>query len=289
MTKLTRRFYSGLLALLLAGHIQLALADIVGDTEKVLNWAEKVFPDLFPSHQVTQTFENWRFRYYPETGIYAGISTLDMAGYVMGGAFGDAPNRIGPLVILLDEVARSGENGSIAACDTSGVPEGMIFRQNGNVVDISTNGCIVLPEGEGGNLCEPPEQLSATGIHLFMTTEILESNFSGVIIDNPMYSGILNQNPVHNKTCMINAPAENTDLTINFNVCYDMTAQFQEFVGQPGITINPPVTQTTRGSSQMQIVQDCLATDADTVFDAFTNETWIRNPQTGNLEKLPTF
>lgn len=27
MTKLTRRFYSGLLALLLAGHIQLALAD----------------------------------------------------------------------------------------------------------------------------------------------------------------------------------------------------------------------------------------------------------------------
>jgi len=49
MTKLTRRFYSGLLALLLAGHIQLAMADIVGETEKVLNWAEKVFPDFSPA------------------------------------------------------------------------------------------------------------------------------------------------------------------------------------------------------------------------------------------------
>ena len=85
MTRLTRRFYSGLLALLLAGHIQLALADMVSDTEKVLNWAEKTFPDLFPNHQITQAYDNWLFRYYPETEIYAGVNRLDTAGYVMGG------------------------------------------------------------------------------------------------------------------------------------------------------------------------------------------------------------
>lgn len=289
MIRLTQRFYSRLLALLLAGHIQLALADIVGDTEKILNWAEKAFPEFFPSHQITQTFDIWRYRYYPETGIYTGVNTLDETGYVMGGVFGNEPVRIGPVTDLLDEVARSGENGSIAACDTSEVPDGMIFRQSGNVVDISTNGCIKLPEDDNGNLCEPPGQLSATGIHLLMTTEILENNFSGITIANPSYQEIINQNRVNGKICIINAPTENIDLTINFNVCYDVTAEYQQYSGTPGITINPPVTHTTRGSSRMLRVDDCFATDADMVVDAFTDETFVRNSQTGNLEKLPQF
>lgn len=289
MTRLTLRFYSGLLALVLAGQIQLAAADVTSDTETVLNWAERAFPEFFPNHQTTQGFENWLFRFYPETGIYAGINTQDIAGYVMGGEFGGAPLRIGALADLVQEVANSGGNGSIAACDTSKVPEGIIFRQSGNVVDISTNGCIVLPEDDNGILCEPPEQSSPTGIHLLTTTDILENETKGIIIDNPQFSELLSQNNLNSKVCIINAPAENQALTINFNVCYDMTAQFQQFSGLPGITINPPVTQTTRGTSQMQVVQDCLATDADTVLDNFTDETWIRNPQTGNLEKLPGF
>jgi len=207
----------------------------------------------------------------------------------MGGAFGNAPVIIGPVTALLQEVANSGENGSIAACDTSDVPDGMIFRQSGNVVDISTNGCIVLPEDDNGNLCEPPGQLSATGIHLLMSTEILENNFSGITIANPSYQEIINQNRVSGKVCTINAQAENTNLIINFDVCYDVTAQFEGSSGIPGITITPPVTQTTKGSSQMQIVQNCLTTDADVVVDAFTDKTWVRNSQTGNLEELPGF
>lgn len=288
MTQLIRRFNYCLLALFLAGHVQLAAADTVSDTETVLNWAERNFPDLFPSHQITQSFENWLFRHYPETGIYAGIHTQEVAGYVMGGAFGNEPVRIGPLPELLQEVANSGGNGSIAACDTSKAPEGIIYRQNGNVVDVSTNGCIVLPEDDDGILCEPPQSTSPTGIHLLTTSTVLASSFSGITIDNPLFSSILDQIRGTSKVCIINAPAENTDLIVNFDVCYDMTAQFQEFIGSPGITINPPVTQATKGSSQMQRVSDCLATDADVVTDAFTNETWVRDPSSGQLTKVPS-
>lgn len=202
-----------------------------------------------------------------------------------GGAFGNAPVRIGPLADLLQEVLNSGGNGSIAACDTSKVPEGIIYRQSGNVVDVSTTGCITLPEGDNGILCEPPQPTSPTGIYLLTTSEVTQSNFSGITIDNPMFAGLLDQIQGTSKVCIINAPAENTSLIVNFDVCYDMTAQFQEFVGIPGIIINPPVTQATKGSSQVQTVADCLATDADVVTDAFTNETWVR--QNGQLIKLP--
>ncbi|MDT8363660.1 MAG: hypothetical protein RQ714_03290 [Nitrosomonas sp.] len=95
------------------------------------------------------------------------------------------------------------------------MPEGLIFRQSGNVVDISTNGCIVFPEDDNGLLCESPEQSSPTGIHLLTTTKIIENQSSGIIIDDPQFSELLSQNNLNSKVCIINAPAENQALTIN--------------------------------------------------------------------------
>ncbi|MDT8363661.1 MAG: hypothetical protein RQ714_03295 [Nitrosomonas sp.] len=116
MNRLTRRFVTCLLALMLVGQVSLATADVTSDTETVLNWAESAFPEFFPNHQTTQGFENWLFRFYPETGIYAGINRQDIAGYVMGGTFGKAPLRIGTLAELVQDVADSGGNGSIVRC-----------------------------------------------------------------------------------------------------------------------------------------------------------------------------
>lgn len=216
MTRLALRFYAGLLALVLAGQIQqLAAADVTSDTETVLNWAERAFPEFFPNHQTTQGYENRLFRFCPDTGIYAGINTQDISGYVMGGAFGGEPLRIGALADLIQDVVNSGKNGSIAACNTSEVPE-----------------------DDDGILCEPPEQSSPTGIHLLTATEILET--SGITIDNPQFSELLSQNNLDSKICIINAPEENRKLTINFKACYDMTAQFQQFSEITGIVITPP-------------------------------------------------
>ena len=51
------------------------LADITSDTEKLLNWAESKYPEFFPGHSATQTnIEPWLYRFYPGTGVYAGVN-----------------------------------------------------------------------------------------------------------------------------------------------------------------------------------------------------------------------
>ena len=71
--------------------------------EQLLNFAESTFPNFFPSHQTTATFDPFLFRYYPQTGAYVGVVvkanmgfTLDGV-YVMGGPFGDTPTYVGQL------------------------------------------------------------------------------------------------------------------------------------------------------------------------------------------------
>jgi hypothetical protein len=78
--------------------------------EQLLNFAETTFPNFFPVHQTTGTFDPFLFRYYPQTGIYVGVVvkanmgfTLDGV-YVMGGPFGDAPMYVGQLSSFITPV-----------------------------------------------------------------------------------------------------------------------------------------------------------------------------------------
>jgi hypothetical protein len=63
---------------------------------------------------------------------------------------------------------------------------------------------------------------------------------------------------------------------INTDICYDITNTFSSFSGIPGITITPPVTTSLVSTATSQIVSDCFATNADSIFDLFTEESWIR-------------
>ncbi len=88
--------------LILAGSINFASADTVGDAEILFNWAEKNYSQYFPSHQVTQSSAPWLFRFYPETSIYAGVNTTDNGVYVLGGPWGSVnPTYIDSLPNLL--------------------------------------------------------------------------------------------------------------------------------------------------------------------------------------------
>jgi len=83
-------------------------ADILDDTDTVLNWAESFYPQIFPSHQATQRTEPWLYRYYPETNIYVGTNTNDNSIYFLGGDWEDrSPRYINNLSYLL-KVAKSG-------------------------------------------------------------------------------------------------------------------------------------------------------------------------------------
>lgn len=93
--------------LLFLSNINSASADIASDIEKLLNWAEKTYPQYFPTQQTTQSFMPWLYRFYPDTGIYAGVNTNNNGVYVLGGPWGNEnpifidflPNLIGNLTV----------------------------------------------------------------------------------------------------------------------------------------------------------------------------------------------
>lgn len=270
--------------LILLGNIHIASADTASDTEILLNWAENTYPQYFPNHQATQNVDPWIFRHYPDTGIYAGVNKGDNNVYVLGGPWGNSPTLIDSLADLI-VIANSG-NSSIPACNTASVPAVLVYTQNGNVVNVTTNGqCITLPTNN--NLCQAPQQTAATGISVLTNSTVTSSEFKGFTVDipgipNPFQS--LADDFSTSKHCTINAPAEGANLIINSDVCYDMTAQFgDQFEGIPGIRVTPPITLATKGTTTSQIVPDCFTTDAETLYDAFTKEFWFK--QNGTFVK----
>lgn len=279
-----KRLIMSVCTFLLLGNIHFAAADTASDTEILLNWAQNTYPQYFPSHQTTQNIDPWIFRFYPETGLHAGVNKTDNNVYVLGGPWGDTPTVIDTLPNLMT-LANAG-NSSIPACNTANAPAGLVYTQSGNVVNVTTNGqCIQLPTNN--NVCQAPQQTTATGISVLTSNRLISSEFRGFSIDipgipNPFQS--LADGFSNSKHCTINVPAEGANLIINADVCYDMTAQFgNDFEGIPGITVTPPITMARKDTTTYQSVSDCFATDADTIFDAFTNEFWIK--QNGTFEK----
>lgn len=80
-------------------------------TKQLLDYAEKsVYSGYFPSSQPTQTFQAYRYRYYPETGVYLGVAdgtngTVEAGVYVMGGPFGTTPTYVGALTSYITPYA----------------------------------------------------------------------------------------------------------------------------------------------------------------------------------------
>ncbi|TXI29345.1 MAG: hypothetical protein E6Q60_04320 [Nitrosomonas oligotropha] len=278
-------------AFVLIAHIQFAFATTSTDTEKLLNWAEKTFPQFFPSPQATQNIEPWLFRYYPETGVYAGVNKSDNAVYVLGGPWGNNPTLIDTLANLISQVDSSGGNGGIAACDTSNTLSGVSYSQSGNVVTVTTgSSCVVLPDLSTTNLCTVPSQTTASGIHALGSNTITSSTISGITISIPglpdPFSELINS-AANVKHCTINAPAGTENLTVNSNLCLDITTVFSKELGSisiPGVAVTPPITYTTTGTYKNAIVADCFATDAATITDAFTGEAWVK--QDGRFVKV---
>lgn len=262
-------------AFLVLGHASMVSADLNSDTEKLLNWAETTYPNYFPTHQITQSIDPWLFRYYPDSKIYAGVNKTSNDVYVMGGPWGDTPARIASLAELMVQIPA--DPGNNTACDTTNVPQGMTYNQNGNVINIATNGCIPLPENS--NLCETPQQPTATGISVLTTmTANAPPAFGGITISDPSVAQLFQpmlSTYTSSKHCVVHVPAESANLVVNTNVCFDMTSVFQDFGSVPGVTITPPVTMALNNTTSSVTVPDCFATDASSIYNAVTNEAWI--------------
>lgn len=64
----------------------LAAARVLPSADVLFDWAERTFPQFFPSHRSTQTAAPYRYRYYPETGNYLGLDgeTIMVLGPISG-------------------------------------------------------------------------------------------------------------------------------------------------------------------------------------------------------------
>ncbi len=274
-----KQLISSACALILLGNIQVASADLASDAETLLNWAENTYPELFPSPRATQSLEPWLYRFYPETNTYAGVNKNDNGVYVMGGPWGDNPTYIDSLASLITTIQNSGGNSSIPACNTANAPAGFSYSQSGNVVTITTNGqCIEIPNTT--NFCETPVQPTQTGISVLSTSSITSAEWRGISFNLTLPTDPLASLTGTFKHCTINAPAEQLNLVVNSDICMDMTQQlqgsFESAIAAGYVTINPPITYATKSTYSGQAVSDCFATDADNIYDAFTQDVWIK-------------
>jgi hypothetical protein len=280
----TKQLILSACSLALLGGTHFALADTASDTETLLNWAEKTYPQIFPSHQTTQSIDPWLFRYYPEANIYAGVNKHENNAYVMGGPWGNEPTLIDTLPSMMSHIADTGGNGGIAACNTANMPEGLVFTQSGDVVNVTTNDgqCIKIPSNT--NFCETPKQPAETGISVLSTSNVATTTWSGVELSSSFPIDIINSWIASTagsvKHCTIHAPAEQTDLIVNTDICMDMTEQLESqlmpLIAQGFATVTPPITLRTQSTSRSQQVADCFATDATTIYNAVTQEMWIK-------------
>ncbi len=68
---------------------QSVFADTLSDSDQLFSWAETQYPEFFsPPSQSSQTFENYYYRYYPDTNNYLGTHTIDLDVHVLGDTFG---------------------------------------------------------------------------------------------------------------------------------------------------------------------------------------------------------
>ncbi|MBH9579222.1 DUF1800 domain-containing protein [Inhella proteolytica] len=67
----------------------------VPDAQTLMDWAERAYPQYFPSHESNREEAPYTYRYYPGTGNYLGVA--DGAVYIFGPVSGNTLTRVGQL------------------------------------------------------------------------------------------------------------------------------------------------------------------------------------------------
>jgi hypothetical protein len=122
-----------------------AAASAADAAEQLLDFAEASFPAYFPVHQSTSTLDPFRFRHYPQTGVYVGVVVKPGMGYtmdgvyVMGGPFGEEPVYVGQISAFI--TGTGGSTGTNNGCfdlglfETTGTHVELTLKYSGNGED----------------------------------------------------------------------------------------------------------------------------------------------------------
>ncbi len=261
-------------AVALALHAAHAAADFASDADTALNWGEKSFPQFLPSHESSQNFDVWRFRFYKQTNLIVGINSQDNGVYTMINSPGQKPAFFAKLADVLKNISA----GNDQVCDQAQSAAGFSFTTAGDTTKISTNGqCVKVPKGA---ICAPPA--TATGISVLSKNDIKNFSFQGLKFKEENLGKVVEptiKDAVNVQTCIKNAPEKFAKQKFELDVCLDVSDQMKDFSAfESFFTVTPPVTITMQGNMLNELAdpQDCFKTDAKIVYDALTKETWTK-------------
>lgn len=173
-------------------------------------------------------------------------------------------------------VGGSSQASGSTACNATTTPAGMSVSQSGNTITVTTNGqCITVPTAVA---CMPSSS-QATGINVLLTSNIQSFHLSGITFNMAGMSNVFDtaaSSYGNTSACIRNAPAGFSDLTINTDVCYDITDQMssslQPLLGTGLVTVTYPITTSLKSNTTITVVNDCATSGASYTYDALTGK-----------------
>lgn len=164
---------AGLLAVLLA--ITAGVARAAGSpygpatpldaAEQLLDFAEKGYPQFFPTREATLSFDKYRYRFYPSMRTYIGVALNVVPGdglveggvYVMGGSFGTTAALVGVLNQFITPVSSPLVNITLALRVADPQWPGPVYLRAGDAAvgraDITRQDANCSPTGPGNYSC----------------------------------------------------------------------------------------------------------------------------------------
>lgn len=133
--------------------------------EQLLDFAERSFPQFFPTRETTQGFVKGRYRFYPSLGTYIAVALNVTQGdglveggvYVLGGAAGTTPLLVGVLNQFITPVASPLVNITLNLRASAPQWPGPVYLRMGDAAvtraDITRQDANCSPSGPGDKTC----------------------------------------------------------------------------------------------------------------------------------------
>jgi mannan endo-1,4-beta-mannosidase len=142
-----------------------------GRADRLLAYAEAIYPAALPAGSSSGQFGQFRYRFYPSSGIYVGVvtqpGTYPQDGvFVMGGPFGNAPVQVGSVA---DFIADAPVSGFVSQSTGHFILNGAPFRVGG------TNAAQVIANNDRSGLVSAlslSRQMGVNVVRIFGGSEI---------------------------------------------------------------------------------------------------------------------
>jgi hypothetical protein len=142
--------------------------------DALFDWAEIHFPQYFPSHRVTQTWDPYVYRFYPETSTYVAVNGGSLV-QVLGPAFGGGIVTVGTIDKYTCDVLPQ----SCTPVANAGVGQTVVA---GSVVSLNASGSVdpnSLPLSYQWTLASKPAGSSASLSNPVNVTPVFTADLAG--------------------------------------------------------------------------------------------------------------